>query len=616
LPVLGPIFQRELLTVPRRRSHYVTRAAYLGSLGVIAVTAWLATLGWDRPATLGENARFGPLLFQLLTFVQLSLFLFFSALSCASAIAKEKDRRTFVLLLMTDLHDTEIVLGKVLGSLLPIAVLGLATLPVLVALLLLGGIGLEQVVQVMLITAATTLAAGSLGGLIALWRERTFQSLALTVLYLVLYLLLVRGLAVLPAFFPVVSHEQAEQAQRWLEPFLALRSAHQATLPDDRGLHPAYGYVLVMVGVAVLLNLYGVLRLRVWNPSGEPIILREQPGDLDDKEREVTERGKQEGRASVHAAPGPVRRVGPNPILWREIYTRAYGRRPLLVKLAWAVVLGLICYSALAPLLLHAERPAFAAAYGLVPVGVLSLLLVTAQATTAITSERDTGALDLLLVTDLTPQEFIFGKLLGICYNTKEYLLPPLLLTGVYGALGCLATPPRGHEELAATMNATSMLSIIGASAVLLIFAMVLGIHVALRTPNSQVAIVHALSTIFFLTVGTLVCIALILINGQFEYQWGSFLFFLVAGVGGLWYVLSGDRPSTALTWASGLCPLGVFYTVMTVLVARPGSQESADPLLPFLVIVGAFGFAIAAMLVPLLSEFDVAMGRTSGGAD
>jgi hypothetical protein len=30
----------------------------------------------------------------------------------------------------------------------------------------------------------------------------------------------------------------------------------------------------------------------------------------------------------------------------------------------------------------------------------------------------------------------------------------------------------------------------------------------------------------------------------------------------------------------------------------------------------GAFGFAVAAMLVPLLGAFDVAVGRTSGGAD
>ena len=110
----------------------------------------------------------------------------------------------------------------------------------------------------------------------------------------------------------------------------------------------------------------------------------------------------------------------------------------------------------------------------------------------------------------------------GIAYNTKEFLLPPLLLAGIYGYLGCLATPPRGHPELRGPMNATSLLCVAGRRVVLLAFAMVLGIHVALRTQNSQLAIIHTLSTIFFLSVGTLVCIALILINGQFEYQWGA----------------------------------------------------------------------------------------------
>ena len=50
-----------------------------------------------------------------------------------------------------------------------------------------------------------------------------------------------------------------------------------------------------------------------------------------------------EGTSQRHAAPGAVRRVGPNPILWREISTRAYGRRPLLVKTAYFLVLAFIC---------------------------------------------------------------------------------------------------------------------------------------------------------------------------------------------------------------------------------------------------------------------------------
>ena len=50
------------------------------------------------------------------------------------------------------------------------------------------------------------------------------------------------------------------------------------------------------------------------------------------------------------------------------------------------------------------------------------------------------------------------------------------------------------------------------------------------------------------------------------------------------------------------------------VLIGKPGIQETSDPFVPFLVVGGAFGFAIVAMLMPLLSEFDIALGRATGG--
>jgi hypothetical protein len=514
----------------------------------------------------------------------------------------EKDRRTFLLLLMTDMSDSEIVLGKVLGSLLPIGVLWAATAPLLALLTLLGGVGLTQVLQALVVVGATVLAAGALGGLVALWRERTFQSLALTALLLVLYFGVVRGAALLDA-------PRSAAWLPWLDPFAALVTAHDGSGVLAEGLAPAYGLALVLLGLSAVLLGWGVWKLRRWNPSGEPVMQREAPEETDENVAD------EKARAAAHAAPGALRPVGANPILWREIYTRAYGRRPLLIKAAYLVVLALICYPALAPLA-AGRGSGWLAASGLLPVSVLSLLLVAAQASTAITTERDTGALDLLLVTDLSAKEFIFGKLGGILYNTKEFLLPPLLLAGVYGYYGCLATPPARHPELAPGMNATAFVCAVGVLLVLLAFSMVLGVHVALRVANSRMAVIHTLSTIFFLSVGTLVCVALIVINGRFEYQWTSFLFFLIAGVGGLWWVLNQGRASAALTWAAWFCPLGVLYSVMNVLVARPGSQETADPVVPFLVLAGAFGFTIAAMLVPLVSEFDVAMGRTSGGAD
>jgi len=601
--LLGPIFNREWVILPRRPRHYPMRVAYLGGLWIVAFTAWLSTGQWQRAATLGETARLGPLLFQILSMVQLTFLLFFSALSSSSAVSQEKDRRTFILLLITDMRDREIVLGKIFGSLLPIVFLLAGSLPLLSSLLLLGGVAPFQVIEAMAILASTALAAGSLGGLVALWREKTFPALALTTLFLVLFL----GLTQSIAFIPGINPQQALQLRFMLDPFMALQSVLDPLSYSGFVIRPAYSFSLVMVMVAVVLNGWGMFMLRKWNPSGEPIMQREAPGDAGAEEKD---------RASAHAAPGPTRNVHGNPILWREIFTRAYGRRPLMIKLAYALALALICIAALRPILMGEEKTAFFAAYGLLPVGVLSLLLVAAQAATSITSERDTGALDLLLVTDLTPQEFIFGKLGGILWNTKEYLLPPFLLSCVYAWFGCLATPPANQPQLALVMNVTSLLCLSAGFLIMQAFAMILGVHVALRNQNSRVAVLNTLGTIFFLTAGTLITISLILINGRFEYQWASFIFFLGAGIGGLWWVLNGDRPSPALTLASWITPLSVFYGIANALVAKPGSQESADPVLSFLVIGGAFGFAIAAMLVPLLSEFDVALGRTSGGAD
>ena len=599
--MLGPIFNREFLTVPRRDRHHTARVAALGLLWVIGITAWQATVGFTKDAALGETARFGLLLFQITAFVQLTLLLFFSALSAASTVSQEKDRRTFILLLLTDMRDYEIVLGKMLGSLLPIAILFSITVPFFAMVLLLGGVSGAQVAQAVVVMAATAVVAGSLGGLVALWRERTFQALALAVLALVFYLLIVQSVGLIGR---AVGSDWS-QATAWLDPFTAMMYVLEPTA-DGPAIPPAYGFAFTMLVLSVALNGFGIWKLRQWNPSGEPIQQREAPDDTDDSP---------EVRAKAHAAPGEVRQVWANPILWREIRTLAYGRRPVLVKVAFGIVTALICYYAFDQLHSPYERPAFVAAYGLVPITVLSLLLVSAQAVTSITSERDGKALDLLLVTDVSPREFVFGKLGGVLYNTKEFLIPPLLLAVYYAINGALAYTR--EDEVAFVRNFGPLLCVLGAIAVLVAFVMTLGLHVALRIENSRASIVHTLGTVFFLSVGALVSIYLIVINGgSLGNQLLSFSAFIGLGIGGLWWVLSADRPSAALTLASVLCPLAMFYSVVNILIAKPGSQESSDPLLPFLVIGTAFGFTIAAMLVPLLSEFDVALGRTTANEE
>ena len=288
------------------------------------------------------------------------------------------------------------MLGKLLGSLLPIGLLLLGSIPVLALLLLLGGIAPEQVLQAVLILAATAFGSGSLGGLVALYGATgPFSRWRLSA---------VPGPVPLPgAGGGLVALSECRDGQDGGSVARPIPGPAKCAGPRrvaSHFLHPAYGYFIVMLGIGAALNAVGICGCAKWNPRGEPIMQRER---LDDDEKD---------RANAHAAPGRVRQVWQNPILWRECDAglrppAAAGQSRLFPRAGPDLLLRAGRFRQRRPAGVRGRLRAG-------PVAILSLLLVSAQAVTAITSERDGGALDLLLVTDLSPKEFIFGKLLGI----------------------------------------------------------------------------------------------------------------------------------------------------------------------------------------------------------
>ncbi len=184
----GPVFSREVMSAPRRPRLYVWRAAYVGALLVLLSTFWQVLTGTQTVSDTGELARFGVTSFQILAPLQLAATLFFAALSAAGAVAVEKDRRTLDLLLLTRLSNVELVLGKLFSSLLIVVSLVLAALPLFMLVALLGGVSFLQIGRVVAVAVASAMVAGSLGTLLAFWREKTFQALATTLLAIVLWL--------------------------------------------------------------------------------------------------------------------------------------------------------------------------------------------------------------------------------------------------------------------------------------------------------------------------------------------------------------------------------------------------------------------------------------------
>jgi hypothetical protein len=136
-------------------------------------------------------------------------------------------------------------------------------------------------------------------------------------------------------------------------------------------------------------------------------------------------------------------------------------------------------------------------------------------------------------------------------------------------------------------------------------FSAMLGLHAAITYTSSRTAVANSLATIFFLMVGILICAFLIVhSSGEFARQLLSFMIFIGAGSVALFASLGAKNPSQAIALVALLTPFWTFYCIISLV--------NGDMMATFLVSVAIYSFAFAAMLIPAVSDFDIALGRTS----
>jgi ABC-type transport system involved in multi-copper enzyme maturation permease subunit len=548
--ILGAVFEREILVVPRTRGLYVARALSAATLLGLIATSWLVLTGSQAVETVGDSARFGASLMRLLAPLQLTLAMLAATLVAVLAVGMEKDRRTLELLLVSRLGDAQLVLGKLGGSLLRVGLLLVAAAPMFVLASLFGGITVGQVARLFVVTAAAAATAASIATAAAFWRDTTFQAVAITA-------------AALVAWVAAGEATMAIGGQAVGGIVSPARAAFDSLTPGGgQGLGP---FLALCFGLATLSSGLAVTLVRRWNTATE--VRRRQASQAATRRREVWA----------------------NPVLWREVRTRAHGRAMIVVRLAWIALFA----AAVAGLIAEARGPRpdrFAVATAIVPMVLASLLAVAALAVTTVTSERDRGTLDLLLVSDLEPGEFVWGKLLGVIAAAREIVILPLAV--------CVAIVPL---RLASIEEAAYL--VVGLL-VLTFFVAVLGVYAGLSHPLSRRAIGVTLGIVTFLSLGVATAMRIMVaFGGSFELQLAPFLAVIVGGGVGLYAALSARNPSPAVGWASALLPSLTFVAITGFL--------QGSTLQVFLVVLAAYGFATLALLIPSIAAFDLLTGRS-----
>ena len=409
---------------------------------------------------------------------------------------------------------------------------------------LLGGVSVAQVLLGSLIVLVTSFWCAALSNVFAFWREKTFQTLALTLLAITGWLAVCEAIA---------AGALAQVPPSWAEVLSPVRALWSVCQPISQSAWDSVpgGAASIYSALAVLFGCVccavAVARLRIWNPSRQVRVQTPEPDEVYDALSPTSEEKVADKRSWKVRAP---RKMWNNPVLWREMCTWAYGRKLLIIRLSYlllfAAAVAALYWSVSSGVALQRSRLADElvpiSARILAPFFAISLVMINALAVNSITNERDGQALDLLLATQITPTQFLVGKLFGVLYVTKEMVILPIALVGYLASQGGIDT-----ENLIFT---------VGCLLVMNVFAAMLGIHCGMIYSQSRKAIGTSLGTLFFLFLGVVTCMMIMIsFRGSFARQLPPFLAIILGGGTGLFVSLGSRNPSPSdrarFVWAA-----------------------------------------------------------------
>ena len=174
---LGPVFAFEWIALTRRWRWYAMRSLFaallLAALFVILSDSRFPTGGM----TFRELARLGQAFYVAVIGTQLTLVLLAAPAATAGSICLDRASGKLTHMLVTDLSDSEIVLGKLASRLLPVLGLVACALPLLAIMTLLGGRGPQRALGAFLVTVGCAVLGCSLALIFSLWSKKTHEAL-------------------------------------------------------------------------------------------------------------------------------------------------------------------------------------------------------------------------------------------------------------------------------------------------------------------------------------------------------------------------------------------------------------------------------------------------------
>ena len=391
----NPVLQRELLVNLRMRRGFILLLAYVALLGVVVYAAWPRGVRLDlsqRP----EEAIALVNMFFLGQYVLMSLL---APSFAAGAIAGEKERKTYEMLLASPMRPGAVVLGKLLASMSHLAVLVFCSLPIVMLCLPLGGMSLWEVLATYVAMAASVVTFGMISLAASSYFNRTIASQLVS--YVVILPLALFGVLLYRAF------EAVGLARLWM-----------------------LGVFFPAACVGACVALMRKLNARLMHPPDVGAEAQEAM-DLEEEQREAVGMVIRSDQFPdlLFAPPKRVDLMGDriNPVYDKEMRSELFGHGTLMLRLVIQLSMFLALFVMAVCLYI---QPAWAPRYTSY-VLLFNMLVGPVFAAGSVASERERQTLELLLTTTLSPWHILSGKLvssLRISVVLTSFLIWPLLL--------------------------------------------------------------------------------------------------------------------------------------------------------------------------------------------
>ncbi len=431
-PVTGPIFDKELRVTSRRRRYYVLRFVYLILLLIFLAMIWMEEVRYNSTSlmTISRMSVAGQMITSVIVWFQFIGLQVVAVIMLSTAISEEVVHRTLGVLMTTPITSFQIVFGKLLSRLWQLLLLLGISLPVLAVIRVFGGIPWGFLAAGLSITLTTVLFVGSLTMLFSIYFRRSYGVILITVITVgVLFGLvpLIAGLSLMHT----VNGDKFVEFFGMINPYFCQMINTIASL-EPRGMGKIVygtGYWLIhcgiMLGVTFLLLLFSVWRVRrvaMRQITGEQPVLR-SPSDT---------------AGGTTSRETKMRTVHGRPVFWKECRQSLFGRHRVA---GWIVVLLGLGLLGVTYVLLEDSNDLkdsdCQAMFGIVFLS-LGLLVTAVLPSTCITSEKESGAMPLLLTTTLSDWEITWGKYLGAvrrCLPVWGLLMGHLILFVFVGYL-------------------------------------------------------------------------------------------------------------------------------------------------------------------------------------